>query len=81
MDVNEKVMCIIAEISDKTPATSSDTLQNDIGLDSLAMVMLLVAIEESFGIELQESDMNPFDFVTVQDVIDMVERYCGDYNE
>lgn len=81
MDVNEKVMGIISEISDKTPATSSNTLQNDIGLDSLAMVMMLVAIEESFGIELKESDMNPFNFVTVQNVIDMVERYCGDNNE
>ena len=42
------------------------------------MVMLLVEIEDNFGIELDESDMNPFDLTTVESIINMVEKYCGD---
>ena len=41
------------------------------------MVTLLVEIEKTFGIELDEADMNPFDLTTVQDVVDMVGKYCG----
>ena len=36
---------------------------------------------QGFNIELDETDMNPFDLDTVQNVIDMVARYCGDENE
>ena len=45
------------------------------------MVTMLVEIEETFEIELDEADMNPFDLGTVQNVIDMVAKYCGDENE
>ena len=46
------------------------------------MVMLLVEIEEKLEIELDESDMNPFDLITVQNVIDMVKKYFkGDEDE
>ena len=59
----------------------SAKLIEDLGLDSLKMVTLLIEIEDAFGIELDESDMNPFDLSTVQNVIDMVNKYCGDENE
>lgn len=50
-------------------------LIGDLAMDSLCMVMLLVTIEEVFEIELDESDMNPFALVTVQDVINLVAKY------
>ncbi len=62
-------ICAI-EVTDETA-----TLQNDLQMDSLRMVMLLVMIEDGFDIELDESDMNPFVLVTVQDVIDLVVKY------
>ena len=42
------------------------------------MVTLLIELEEKFGIELDESDMNPYDLNTVQSVADLVGRYLGD---
>ena len=45
------------------------------------MVTLLMGIEDEFLIELEEKDMNPYDLTTVQDCIDLVERYVGDSNE
>ena len=50
-------------------------LAGDLALDSLRMVMLLVMIEDVFDIELNESDMNPFELVTVKDVINLVAKY------
>ena len=45
------------------------------------MVMLLIEIEEKFGIQLDESDMNPFSLDTVQSVVNMVGNYKGEGNE
>ena len=62
-------ICAI-EVTDETA-----TLQNDLQMDSLCMVMLLVMIEDTFEIELDESDMNPFALLTVKDTIDLVAKY------
>ena len=45
------------------------------------MVTLLVELEDTFGITLDESDMNPFDLITAADVILLVEKYGGDTDE
>ena len=42
------------------------------------MVTLLIEIEEQFGIELDEKDMNPLELTDVQSVIDMVKKYGGE---
>ena len=43
-----------------------------------SMVTLLIEIEEQFGIELDEKDMNPLELTDVQSVIDMVKKYGGE---
>ena len=53
-------------------------LQDDLAMDSLSMVSLLIGIEDVFEIELDEADMNPFGLGTVQDVVDLVEKYVGE---
>ena len=81
MNITEKVIGIIKELSGKEEVNLSDNLQEDVALDSLAMVTLLVEIEEEFDIELDESDMNPFDLNTVEDTVNLVNKYGGDENE
>ncbi len=76
MNTEEKVKDILFELSGEEEITGEMTLQGNLALDSLLMVTMLVEIEEVFGIELDESDMNPFDLTTVQDVVCMVEKYC-----
>lgn len=77
MNIEEKVKEILSKLSGEEAVTNESTLQGDLTLDSLLMVTLLVEIEEAFEIELDESDMNPFDLVTAQDVVDLVKKYCG----
>ena len=81
MNSEEKVKGILCQLSGEESIENSSTLQGDLALDSLMMVTMLVEIEEVFGIELDEADMNPFDLSTVQSVIDMVAKYCGDEDE
>ena len=76
MNVEEKVKDILFELSGEEATNNSLTLQGDFALDSLLMVTLLVRIEEEFSVELDETDMNPYDLITVQDVVCMVEKYC-----
>ena len=45
------------------------------------MVTLLIMVEDGFNIVLDESDMNPFDLLTVNDVIALVNKYVGDKDE
>ena len=81
MNIEEKVREILSELSGEENFDDNAMLQENLALDSLAMVTLLVEIEEKFEIQLDESDMNPFDLNTVQNVIDMVKKYCGEESE
>ena len=81
MNTEEKIREILFELSGMEITDNNASLQEDLALDSLAMVMLLIEIEEAFGIEFDESDMNPFELNTVQDVIVLVSKYLGDENE
>lgn len=81
MNIEEKVKEILFELSGEEVIENDYYLQEQLILDSLAMVTLLIEIEETFEIEIDESDMNPFELSTVQNVIDLVAKYCGDENE
>ena len=81
MNIEEKVKYILCQLSGEETFENSSLLQEDLAFDSLSMVTMLVEIEDVFDIELDESDMNPFDLSTVQNVIDMVTKYVGDENE
>ena len=81
MQVTDKVISILEDLSGKKEVGQQERLQEELGLDSLSMVRLLVEIEEAFEITLDESDMNPYDLITVSDVIKLVGKYRGDLNE
>ncbi len=78
MEIKEKVEKIIWELSPQENINLDDKLQDDLGLDSLSMVMLLMEIEDEFEIEIDESDMNPYDLITVADAVNLIQKYVGD---
>ena len=76
--MNELEIKVIEVLEDLCLTEIDDTaksLADDLSLDSLRMVMLLLTLEETFGIELDESDMNPFILITVEDVISLTRKY------
>ncbi|MBE6604924.1 MAG: acyl carrier protein [Ruminococcaceae bacterium] len=80
MEIFNKVCVILSELSGTETICLEHELQSDLGLDSLQMVMLLMMLEESFQITLDESDMNPFDLINVWHVVNLVENYVGGKN-
>ena len=81
MQIKDRVIELLKSMSGLENIGDNDRLQEDIALDSLEMVLLLVELEDTLGIELDESDMNPFDLSTVADIVRLAERYCGGFNE
>ena len=79
--VEQDVTALINDIAPTEVKEKSNLLQNDLGMDSLGLIMLLTMIEDTFEIELDESDMNPFALQTVQDVIDLVTKYADGQKE
>lgn len=82
MKIFNKLAVILSEISGIENIYLEQRLQNDLALDSLQLVTLLMMIEDNFHIILDEADMNPFDLITVQNAVNLVEKYIGgDSNE
>ena len=75
MKIFDKVTTILSELSGMEIICFEQKLQGDLALDSLQLVTLLILIEENFQIVLNESDMNPFDLITVKDVINLATKY------
>lgn len=82
MEITNKVVVLLSDICGMENICPDHMLQNDLGFDSLQMVTLLMLLEENFEITLSESDMNPFDLITVSDVVSLLAKYLGgDINE
>lgn len=76
-ETRKRVIEVLEDVCATEIDNTSKTLLGDLAMDSLRMVMLLVMIEEAFEIELDESDMNPFMLITVDDVINLVSKYLS----
>ncbi len=69
----EKLRGIIADqLSIDEAVITEDTTLEDLGADSLALVELVMSVEEEFEIEIQDEDME--NFKTVGDVLDYIEK-------
>ena len=77
-EIRDRISNILEELCGTRPTDDEVRLIGDLALDSLRLVTLLVLIEEEFGIELKECDMNPFSLITVSDVVSMIFKYVGE---
>lgn len=69
----EKLRGIIADqLSIDESTITEDTTLEDLGADSLALVELVMSVEEEFEIEIQDEEME--NFKTVGDVLDYIEK-------
>ena len=77
MEIFDKLKPILSELSGIENIWPEHHLLRDLALESIRMVALLMTLEEKFNIVLDESDMNPFDLITVEHVIKLTEKYVG----
>lgn len=58
--------------NDFSNATPESRLLEDLGIDSIGLMMLSMAIEDEFGVRFNE----PVPFGTVQDVLDYLDKHA-----
>ena len=73
--LKEVLKMAMGETSDMLiKCSEEDRLNEDLGLNSVGILYVVVAIEEFFDIQFQGVDFG--DFKTVKDVIDYIEQYA-----
>ncbi|MCM1364304.1 MAG: phosphopantetheine-binding protein [Faecalibacterium sp.] len=68
----KKVICEYAEIS-ADEITEETNIRTDLGLNSLELVNMAVAIEDEFDVEIP--DREALGIETVADTIELIEKY------
>lgn len=75
MNTEEKVINLLKKISANDNIKTSDTLESDLGFDSLSLVLMMLDLEEIFEIEFNPEDMNAFNLESVDSVVNLVKKY------
>lgn len=75
MPIKEQVFELLEGLTAVEEISVYDELAGDLGMDSLGLITLLVAVEDTFQIELDESDLDPFALQTVDDIVRLAEKY------
>ena len=76
MEIEARLKELLYEIDDEIDVdeiTTESRLKEDVGLSSVAMLYMAVSIENEFEIDLSNANMN--DLVTVGDVVELIEKY------
>lgn len=68
-----KVMMQVFE-TDMSNVKEETLLREELGIDSLRLVMLITAIEEEFEFEFEESDLDPNNLVNVGDILSLISK-------
>ncbi len=78
--MRNKINSILTEMCflDDVPETDA-SLKEDLGIDSLKLVELIIALEDEFSIEFSENDLDPAALQTVGDVYRLAEKQEGDF--
>ena len=71
----EKLSELLKELCSCETIYINSDLKNDLGLNSRGVVTLMIMIEDQFNIVITESDLNPFELKTVQNVVNLIEKY------
>lgn len=70
----DKALC---RLSYRSVIRPEDKLIEDLGFDSLKIIELIVAIEGIYSIEIYETDLDPNDFNTVEDLYKLIRKYTN----
>ncbi len=74
----ERIKKVICEYVDVDPATlNEDTnIRSSLGLNSLELINIAVAIEDEFGVEIPDREVSNLE--TLGDAIAIIEKYMDD---
>lgn len=72
-NIRQNVLNIVEGLSLSAPINDEDLLEG-LGIDSLKLVELILALEDAFGIQFSASKLDAVIFNNVSDIISLVEE-------
>ena len=66
---------VIFQLCGMTEIKETDSLSEDLGLDSLSLVTMMVLLEDAFHIVFLTADLDPFALNTVGDIENLLSKY------
>jgi len=72
----KRVLCgnILKDLNAKDLGDDAPLIEYGVGVDSVSRLEFLVALEEEFGVRLDESEITPGFFETVSSITDYISR-------
>lgn len=80
-EINLRLENLMGQIVPVEVFDSQLSLKDDLGIDSLALVNVLVQLEETFDITIDISDLSPENLKTIEDLYTLVEKYISNKEE
>ena len=69
--LKEIFVLVVNRNADLSKTTMQDNIVNDLGVSSVGLIYLIVAIEETFDIDMSEVSLNSFK--TIEDVVKYIQ--------
>ena len=69
----KEILSMVKPKADLSKISDNDNLITDLAIDSLSMLLMSLAIENKFGIQIDAKQQ----FLTVKDVVDYVGNACN----
>ncbi len=69
--LKEIFVLVVNRNAEVSKITIKDNIINDLGVSSVGLIYLIVAIEETFGVDMSEVSVNTFQ--TIEDVIKYIQ--------
>ena len=76
MEIKDKIIKMISDIIGIVTIREKETLQ-DVGLDSLQLVVLLAKIEYEFDIDIPDYELDIKNFETIESIEQLINRMKG----
>ncbi|HBR32184.1 MAG TPA: acyl carrier protein [Clostridiales bacterium] len=76
--IEKKINDILMEVAFMDEVLPNADLKDDLGIDSLRIIELIIALEDEFEITLLENDLNPDKIRVVKDLYDLISKYTED---
>ena len=74
-NVKDRVVEVVSNMAVVKEGIRQEDKLSEIGINSLSVVDLIIALEDELGIHFKSSDLNPAQIQTVQDIIKLVDNY------
>lgn len=75
LTTEERIISVLKSLSPVGETPDRDERLEEMGFDSLKRVELIVALEEEFGMEFDQSDLETEQLERVGDLVDLLSRY------